>query len=658
MFDPQMLNEEAIKVGVEVLKNIVESAFKNSSSFIKGKSKEYDILGKGIKRYTEALVQNYNFVKILGMSEPRPLKSLYVRANVLEKITNRERTDVNELHKLYGSDSRGFGKQVNTYDALELLNQHQKIIVLGKPGAGKSTLLKIYAMQCCDAQSKVKDKKLPIFINLKLWSDEKSKLLPFMVQEFDNYHFEEAEDFLKRLLEDGKCLLLLDGLDEVSNEHQERVIKEVVQFSQKYDKNQFVISCRLAAYNHWFQQFKDVEIADFNDAQIEQFIKNWFAVKKMQLGSDCWNNLKNNKALKELANSPLLLTLLCIVYEEGLDFPKNRAELYEEGIDTLLKKWDSTRLIKREDKYKQLSQRNKKTMLSRIAFETFTAGEYFIEEKRLTKLIGNFIENLPETQADKVEIDSEEILKSMEANHGLLVERAHKIHSFSHLTFQEYFTAKYLAENFKEYKHLFENYLHKDSWREVFLLTVGSLSNADDFMEQMLEHNFDFVQKNEGIKAILQTINTALLPANNTKYSIEWRKAGALYFIFVRELELEFDLNYTTTKFTLVRKSDRGDALDLTVASGHAIALGLALEVEFEVDFARALAGARDLDFDPDIQLDLYLFKKEYKNILHYLTAQLRMVECVKANAYISKQVRERIMRGLLSLPEETEPKE
>ena len=44
-------------------------------------------------------------------------------------------------------------------------------------------------------------------------------------------------------------------------------------------------------------------------------------------------------------------------------------------------------------------------------------------------------------------MDSEVVLKALEAQHGLLVERARGIYSFSHLTFQEYFTAREVVNN-------------------------------------------------------------------------------------------------------------------------------------------------------------------------------------------------------------------
>jgi len=53
---------------------------------------------------------------------------------------------------------------------------------------------------------------------------------------------------------------------------------------------------------------------------------------------------------------------------------------------------------------------------------------------------------LSTAQTTAAQLNSEAVLKSIEAQHGLLVERA-EIYSFSHLTFQEYFTARNFVAN-------------------------------------------------------------------------------------------------------------------------------------------------------------------------------------------------------------------
>lgn len=157
--------------------------------------------------------------------------------------------------------------------------------------------------------------------------------------------------------------------------------------------------------------------------------------------------LKSHPPIRDLATSPLLLTLLCLVFEDSGDFPANRSELYQNGVDVLLKKWDIKRNIERDQVYKKLSLKRKEDLLSHIAYRTFETGNYFFKQKDVERQIREFIENLPGASTDEqeLELDSEAVLKSIEAQHGLFVERARGIYSFSHLTFHEYFTARHIA---------------------------------------------------------------------------------------------------------------------------------------------------------------------------------------------------------------------
>ena len=113
-------------------------------------------------------------------------------------------------------------------------------------------------------------------------------------------------------------------------------------------------------------------MAAFEDEQIEQFIKNWFQKSRdLEVGTAerCWEllNSKDYRAAKELAQTPLLLTLLCVVYDEFQDFPKKRHALYGEALDVLLRKWASEKRIQRNPIYQELSAELELDMLAEIA---------------------------------------------------------------------------------------------------------------------------------------------------------------------------------------------------------------------------------------------------------------------------------------------------
>jgi predicted NACHT family NTPase len=84
---------------------------------------------------------------------------------------------------------------------------------------------------------------------------------------------------LQRILGAGRALILLDGLDEVRDADSSRVLRQIREFSQQFHQNQFVITCRIAAREYTFEQFTEVEIADFDDKQIADFSGKWFRCK-------------------------------------------------------------------------------------------------------------------------------------------------------------------------------------------------------------------------------------------------------------------------------------------------------------------------------------------------------------------------------------------
>ncbi|WP_157861305.1 NACHT domain-containing protein [Rippkaea orientalis] len=212
-----------------------------------------------------------------------------------------------------------------------------------------------------------------------------------------------------------------------------------------------------------------------------------------------------------MATNPLLLTLLCLVFGEIGDFPSNTGELYREGIDILLKKWDAKRNIQREQVYKQLSPNRKQDLLSYIAFKGFQQGNYFFKQVSLEQSIADYIENLPDAKSDPeaLRLDSEAVLKSIEAQHGLLVARAKHIYSFSHLTFQEYFAARKIAINLNnEVLEELVSHLVQSRWRDIFLLTMNLLENGTELVRLMKQSIDNLVAKDDKIQQVLKWLQT------------------------------------------------------------------------------------------------------------------------------------------------------
>jgi predicted NACHT family NTPase len=385
-------------------------------------------------------------MRVLDMSQPIGLNDIYTNVNILERITGRRRKEIAEL--LQECNSEDFERfelgriSEERVPGLEAVEKYSKLMILGKPGAGKTTFLKYLAILCNNGNDKGRDTVgaglgnnsrrpqtrsqqnppsqpspstdnlstkpalfclVPIFVTLKDFADAANKpgLLEYISQQFSDCGFVGAihESPLQDVIKYGRALVLLDGLDEVREEDNSRVLKEIRDFSEQFRDNHFVMTCRIAAREYTFEKFTEVEVADFDDEQISTFATKWFKNKAVKAETFI-KRLEDNDRIKQLAASPLLLTLLCLAFEESGDFPANRSELYKEGLDALLKKWDAKRGIYRDQVYKKLSVQRKEELLSKIALTTFERGDYFFKQKVAEQYIIEYIRNLPDANAE------------------------------------------------------------------------------------------------------------------------------------------------------------------------------------------------------------------------------------------------------------------
>ncbi|MBD2503741.1 NACHT domain-containing protein [Anabaena azotica] len=656
-------------------------------------------------------------VQILDVAQTIPLAEIYIPVNVLEEIPSQQWLEISDLMADFSFEFNfsglGNNQHQTTLPALEAVSRYSKLMLLGKPGSGKTTFLQYLAIECSDDLRSVGDHRkflanqVPIFIRLREFAEDTQNenelnLLKYIIQEYRYGEIEEASTLT--LLTGGKALILLDGLDEVPLAIFEKIIQEIRRFCHTFYQNKFVITCRTAAYKYKLPGFNEVEVADFQAQQIELFVKKWFVVVARQTtaeGKSFCNlfiqhlNLPENQSIGELATTPLLLHLLCLVFRNKRQFPYRSAILYEQALNVLFARWDEMRGIKRDNFSADLNLISKKQLLSYIALNTLTKGDYFFTLP-IQELISEYLSRT--VNATQLPQDITSVINAIAAQDGLFIERARSIYSFSHLAFHEYLAAKYIVDSYQNdsWQLLISN-ISEERWHKIFLLTISMLKNPDELLLLMKQKVDQLIATEEKIQSYLiwlyqktsEVCDSHQLAkvrafyiicndvvAHSPNYALEWDFLANL--TFNPEITLD-QLLLTTLTCAIELEISFEQNLHDTHAFNHAHALNInfdeAIDIvkndEFKEDLQKLRKKLPSTESNIDNlrcwwldngknwrnQLSNTLIK--YRNIGHdwqfneqeskliqkYFNANKLIIDCLKY--YVNKQIKQKVEREL-----------
>ncbi|MBT9311062.1 NACHT domain-containing protein [Leptothoe kymatousa] len=552
-------------------------------------------------------------MQILDMNEPIEVKEIFTEVKITDQIASKRRIELKELvakyeHREQTSKSKFTISRLFDGDKIsgvQLIEKYPKLMLLGRPGAGKTTFLKYVAT--LTNRSEVVPDHLPVFIALKDFQEKDAHIDLRTHIENELSLFEVNKELFNKLLKESRVLFLFDGLDEVRKKHFSRVVRQIRELSQLFSNNRFIITCRLAASEYKFEDFLEVEVCEFTKSQISLFAKNWFAAKGSTLKTEKFLTcLDNDPEISELATNPLLLTLLCLVFEESGEFPHNQVELYQEGLDIFLRKWDVTREIERPETYRKLSKNKKEDLLSKIAYATFEKDKGLFKKATIEAEIREYTENLLRSirAPEEVDPDCSSILKSMVAQHGLIVEVAKGIYSFSHRTFHEYFVALKIVktldpqEQIKILKSL-TTHINDYRWQEVFILVSCMLPNAD-FLIRLIKREIDkIVEENQRIGTFIHWLTAKSASIKNPQNLSNFHSiCQVFYFNLV--------INQKITKRQKLSK-------DFVIDSELIHTLNYSVVVQNKIAQAASLSAQDKID---DAEKTL---QQEYERLLRYL---------------------------------------
>jgi hypothetical protein len=594
--------------------------------FEAGVKELFDFIGKGLdwgkekgaalratRKYLKTFTGRHGQVKVLGMSHPVPLSSIYTRVKILSPEHLRAFRSRDALERDFRRSARLAHEKIDKTDGLSAANEHEFLMVLGQPGAGKSTFLKRIGWEALQPENLgrvYRHHRLPVLIELNTFQEKQNVNLEDIIEgEFKICGFPDG--FALAALDKGKLLVLLDGLDEVPGDKVKEVVKLIQDFAVKYEKNRFVVSCRTAFYKKPFSQSTDVLLADFDDLQIGAFIKNWFSSREDQeksVAAIFWEMLKEPQqaAIWELARTPLLLTFLCLVYGDLRRLPDNRSQLYEEALRILLENWRKEKPVDQETIYEGFHTKLEIKLLEEIAGPAFEKDKVTFDQNELTDSIDVFFKN--ELAAPKT-LDSTRVLEAIEVQQGILVQRANDLYTFSHLTLQEYLAASYFMR--RGMTKITDDQLVDSRWRDMFLLMAGT-GRADGMLTLMATTAREKAAAQPGFRALLRWANDVVKPGDGGQRLVRTGVAVllGLFSAAGRAFAGDRDPARDIARDDAIEIA-RDNSIDLAGELARVIAVELAPDLEPAIERAPVRDLAHDLVFDVrrDLASDLnYIF--------------------------------------------------
>jgi hypothetical protein len=187
------------------------------------------------------------------------------------------------------------------------------LLILGGPGAGKTTLLLDLTADLLVRAERDETDPIPVVFNLSSWAPKCQSLEEWLVEELF-IKYQVPRQVGQEWVTHEQLLLLLDGLDEVPAEHRDTCIEAINTYRRAHGFVPLVVSCRSAQYaalQHRLQLENAVMVQPLTSGQIETYLasaSDTFAPVRQVIGEDA--------ALRELAATPLMLSILAVTYVE------------------------------------------------------------------------------------------------------------------------------------------------------------------------------------------------------------------------------------------------------------------------------------------------------------------------------------------------------
>ena len=399
----------------------------------------------------------------------------------------------------------------------EVLGREPRVVLVAHAGYGKSTVIGHTAL--CLAMDGLEpdgpwkeglaalgargEEVVPVPIVLRelaaslpdlLPAPTASTLLDFLEERLRQERCGTAIGPLGDALHEGRAIVLLDGLDEVpasgKRNMRAHIRQAILKLAERYPSCRVVVSCRVLTYEEDgpLRGFSRAELAPLDEDKIRTFIRGWYAELSRvrpqisaeeagRLSAKLEQAVTASRDLLEMAQSPLLLTVMAVVHATLGELPEAEAELYREAVDILLWRWGQVRGQSPKDLLDEVKRQKIDLLvaLRQLAYEVH--GRTPAQAGGVPDIpAADLVSALKKLDPRRSEVWAEQMLSAVQHRAGLLLPAGEGNYRFPHRTYQELLAGWHLVHQ-ADFVKTAAARLREDAtrWRKVVLLGVGLL---------------------------------------------------------------------------------------------------------------------------------------------------------------------------------------
>ncbi|WP_053198002.1 serine protease [Streptomyces viridochromogenes] len=320
------------------------------------------------------------------------------------------------------------------------------------------------------------------------------------------------DGWCRRVMEAGRGLLLVDGLDEVPAAEREEARRWLSTLLDRYPRTRCLATVRPNAVDKdWLkaEHFVELTLLPMSDEDIRTFVRAWHKAARLEcdhfydtrrsgeekqllasLEEDLLHQLEQNNALRDLARTPLLCAVICALHRRrrGL-LPTTRWSLFRAALAMLLGGRDMGRGVRHADPV-TLDSDDQHALLQRLAIWLVRTGQQQMTYEQAVQQLGLAVRDMPQVAKQG---NPERILRFLLDRSGLLQERGDDAIQFIHRTFQDFLAAKEFHES--GYVPELLEHVDNEAWRDVIVLAVGHTTRP--FAESLIKQITDLGDAND-----------------------------------------------------------------------------------------------------------------------------------------------------------------